>query len=456
MSLDIVVLAAGQGTRMRSKLPKVLHPVAGKPMLSHVLDVAQSLQPDSIHVVVGHGAEEVQSAVSVTAGGFVIQQQQLGTGHAVMQAMPALKSDNVLILYGDVPLITTDTLQQLLAKTGNAMALLTVVLDDATGYGRIVRGATGQVEAVVEHKDASPAQLEITECNSGILVCNRGKLLGWLNRLNNDNAQNEYYLTDIIAMAVADGVQVNSVQAAEPMEVQGANDRIQLAQLERFYQSKQAARLMRAGATLLDPARIDVRGEVTVGQDVLIDVNVILQGRVVIEDNVYIGANTIIKDSVIRSGAVIKSHCHLDQVEVGINADCGPFARLRPGTRLQEQAHVGNFVELKNTLLGAGAKVGHLSYLGDSEIGSNSNIGAGTITCNYDGANKHKTIMGQDVFIGSNSSIVAPVSIGDGATTGAGSTINQDIPANCLAVARTKQRNIDGWQRPRKKHVQNR
>ncbi|HRL94862.1 MAG TPA: bifunctional UDP-N-acetylglucosamine diphosphorylase/glucosamine-1-phosphate N-acetyltransferase GlmU [Pseudomonas sp.] len=449
MSLDIVILAAGQGTRMRSALPKVLHPVAGKSMLGHVIDTARQLQPHSIQVVIGHGAEAVRERLAASDLNFVLQAEQLGTGHAVAQALPALSAERVLILYGDVPLIAAETLQRLLALVSDQqLGLLTVQLADPTGYGRIVRGADGQVEAIVEHKDANAAQRAISEGNTGILAVPGKRLADWLGRLSNSNAQGEYYLTDVIAMAVADGLVVATEQASDEMEVLGANDRIQLSQLERHYQYRAGRRLMAQGVTLIDPARFDLRGEVTVGRDVLIDINVILEGQVVIEDGVHIGPNCVIKDSVLRQGAIVKANSHLDGADVGEGADCGPFARLRPGSVLGAKAHVGNFVELKNAKLGAGAKAGHLSYLGDAEIGARTNIGAGTITCNYDGANKFKTVLGEDVFIGSNSSLVAPVSLGDGATTGAGSTVTIDVPANTLAVGRAKQRNIEGWKRP--------
>jgi bifunctional UDP-N-acetylglucosamine pyrophosphorylase/glucosamine-1-phosphate N-acetyltransferase len=452
MSLDIVILAAGQGTRMRSALPKVLHPVAGKSMLGHVIDTARQLQPHSIHVVIGHGAEAVRERLAASDLNFVLQAEQLGTGHAVAQALPALSAERVLILYGDVPLIAAETLQRLLALVSDQqLGLLTVQLADPTGYGRIVRGADGHVEAIVEHKDANAAQRAISEGNTGILAVPGKRLADWLGRLSNSNAQGEYYLTDVIAMAVADGLVVATEQASDEMEVLGANDRIQLSQLERHYQYRAGRRLMAQGVTLIDPARFDLRGEVTVGRDVLIDINVILEGQVVIEDGVHIGPNCVIKDSVLRHGAIVKANSHLDGADVGEGADCGPFARLRPGSVLGAKAHVGNFVELKNAKLGAGAKAGHLSYLGDAEIGARTNIGAGTITCNYDGANKFKTVLGEDVFIGSNSSLVAPVNLGDGATTGAGSTVTADVPANTLAVGRAKQRNIDGWKRPVKK-----
>ncbi|WP_339409297.1 bifunctional UDP-N-acetylglucosamine diphosphorylase/glucosamine-1-phosphate N-acetyltransferase GlmU [Pseudomonas sp. EA_35y_Pfl2_R5] len=452
MSLDIVILAAGQGTRMRSALPKVLHPVAGKAMLGHVIDTARLLKPQGIHVVIGHGAELVREQLAADDLNFVLQSEQLGTGHAVAQALPALSAERVLILYGDVPLIEVETLQRLLQQVSEQqLGLLTVNLNDPTGYGRIVRDEAGVVKAIVEHKDASAEQRLIREGNTGILAVPGNKLGDWLGRLSNSNAQGEYYLTDVIAMAVADDLVVATEQAADEMEVLGANDRIQLSQLERHYQYRAARRLMLQGVTLIDPARFDLRGEVTVGRDVSIDINVIFEGQVVIEDGVQIGPNCVIKNSVLRKGAIVKANSHLEGAEVGEGADCGPFARLRPGSVLGARAHVGNFVELKNAKMGEGAKAGHLSYLGDAEIGARSNIGAGTITCNYDGANKFKTVLGEDVFIGSNSALVAPVMLGDRATTGAGSVVTSDVPNNTLAVGRAKQRNIEGWKRPTKK-----
>ena len=451
MSLDIVILAAGQGTRMRSALPKVLHEVAGKSMLGHVIDTARALAPRKIHVVIGHGAEQVRQRLAAEDIHFVLQAEQLGTGHAVAQAMPQVDADKVLILYGDVPLTRVETLAALLQQVNEQqLGLLTVQLADPSGYGRIIRDAAGEVQAIVEHKDASEAQRAIREGNTGILAV-PGKRLGeWLGRLSNSNAQGEYYLTDVIAMAVTDGLRVATETAAEEMEVLGANDRLQLAQLERYYQWRAARQLMAQGVTLRDPARFDVRGEVQAGRDVLIDVNVILEGKVLIEDGVQIGANCVIKDSILRRGAQVKANSHLDGAELGEGADCGPFARLRPGSRLGAGAHVGNFVELKNAVLGAGAKAGHLSYLGDAEVGARSNIGAGTITCNYDGANKHRMVMGEDVFIGSNTALVAPLSLGDGATTGAGSVVTSDVPEQGLAVARARQRVIESWKRPQK------
>jgi len=451
MSLDIVILAAGQGTRMRSALPKVLHPVAGQAMLAHVIETARSLKPNAIHVVIGHGAERVREQLAATDLNFVVQAEQLGTGHAVAQALPALSAERVLILYGDVPLIEAQTLERLLHKVGQQqLALLTVELADPTGYGRIVRDGQGVVQAIVEHKDASAEQKLIREGNTGILAVPGERLGDWLGRLSNSNAQGEYYLTDVIAMAVADGLVVATEHPADAMEVQGANDRIQLAELERHYQQRAARRLMAQGVTLRDPARFDLRGTASVGRDVLIDVNVILEGTVVIEDEVQIGPNCVIKDSTLRRGAIVKANSHLEGAELGEGADCGPFARLRPGAVLAARAHVGNFVEVKNAQLGEGAKAGHLAYLGDAEIGARSNIGAGTITCNYDGANKSRTVLGEDVFIGSNSSLVAPVNLGDGATTGAGSVITADVPAGTLALGRARQVLIEGWQRPQK------
>ncbi len=451
MSLDIVILAAGQGTRMRSAIPKVLHPVAGNSMLGHVIHSARQLRPQGIHVVIGHGAELVRERLAAADLNFVLQDRQLGTGHAVAQAVPALTADTVLILYGDVPLIEVETLQRLLARvTPDQLGLLTVNLADPTGYGRIVRDETGQVSAIIEHKDASDAQRAIKEGNTGILAVPGKRLADWLGRLSNNNAQGEYYLTDVIAMAVGDGLVVATEQPLDAMEVQGANDRRQLSELERHYQLREGRRLMAQGVTLRDPARFDVRGDVTVGRDVLIDVNVILEGKVVIEDDVVIGPNCYIKDSTLRKGAILKANTHLDGAVMGEGSDAGPFARLRPGTVMDARAHVGNFVELKNTHMHEGAKAGHLTYLGDADIGARTNIGAGTITCNYDGANKWRTVMGEDVFIGSNNSLVAPVDIQAGATTAAGSTITQEVPVGQLAVGRARQRNIDGWKRPEK------
>ncbi|MCU1737676.1 MULTISPECIES: bifunctional UDP-N-acetylglucosamine diphosphorylase/glucosamine-1-phosphate N-acetyltransferase GlmU [unclassified Pseudomonas] len=449
MSLEIVILAAGQGTRMRSSLPKVLHPVAGNSMLGHVIHSARQLDPQRIHVVIGHGAELVRERLAADDLNFVLQDQQLGTGHAVAQAVPFISADTVLILYGDVPLIEVETLRRLLLQSGpEQLGLLTVELANPTGYGRIVRDAAGKVAAIVEQKDASAAELAITEGNTGILAVPAKRLGEWMGRLSNNNAQGEYYLTDVIAMAVGDGLVVATEQPQDAMEVQGANDRQQLAELERNYQLRAGRRLMAQGVTLRDPARFDVRGEVTVGRDVLIDINVILEGQVVIEDDVVIGPNCVIRNSTLRKGVTIKANSHIDGAIMGEGSDAGPFARLRPGSVLDARAHVGNFVELKNAHLGEDAKCGHLTYLGDAEVGARTNIGAGTITCNYDGVNKHRTVLGADVFIGSNNSLVAPVDISSGASTAAGSTINQNVGEGQLGVARARQRNIEGWKRP--------
>lgn len=451
MSLEIIILAAGKGTRMKSILPKVLLPIAGKPMLAHVIDSARQLAPEKIHVVIGHGAEQVQAQFTDHDINFIIQEQQLGTGHAVATAIPAVKSDQVLVLYGDVPLVKKTTMQDLLASMkSNSLALLTVNLQNSTGYGRIIRNDQNQVIAIVEQKDANFEQKQIKEVNTGILACDTNPLRQWLGQLSNENAQGEYYLTDVITMAVADGFTVITSQPVTEMEVQGANDRMQLAQLERFYQRQKANEIMAQGVTLLDPYRFDLRGEVKLGQDIEIDVNVILEGKVVIEDNVIIGANCVIKNSILKRGVVVKPNSHIEGAILEEESDAGPFARLRQGAVLEKKAHVGNFVELKNTKLGEYSKVGHLTYLGDAEIGSYCNIGAGTITCNYDGVNKFKTIIGHEVFIGSNNSLVAPLVIEDAATTAAGSTITENVAANNLAIGRARQVQKDHWQKPKK------
>ncbi|RUO19136.1 bifunctional UDP-N-acetylglucosamine diphosphorylase/glucosamine-1-phosphate N-acetyltransferase GlmU [Aliidiomarina haloalkalitolerans] len=453
VTINAVILAAGKGTRMRSALPKVLHPVATKPMVAHVIESAQMLGAERINLVFGHGGEQLKQRLANYAVDWVEQAEQLGTGHAVQQAIPKISDhETVLILYGDVPLTRVETLQALLAAKANSpFALLTVTLPDPTGYGRIVRDAQGKITGIVEHKDANSEQHKITEVNTGIMAVNGGDLKRWLTQLDNNNVQGEYYLTDIVAMAAAEGVAIASSQPAEISEVEGANNRVQLAYLERAYQLRKAEELMIAGATLLDPARIDVRGTVTVGSDVVIDVNVVFEGEVTIEDGVIIEPNCVIRDSHIAAGAVIKANSVLEGAKVGPTAQVGPFARLRPGAELAKGAAVGNFVEMKKSYLGEGAKAGHLTYLGDASIGAGANIGAGTITCNYDGVNKHKTEIGKGAFIGSNSSLVAPVVIGDNATIGAGSVITTQVGADELAVARGKQRNIAGWKRPVKK-----
>jgi bifunctional UDP-N-acetylglucosamine pyrophosphorylase/glucosamine-1-phosphate N-acetyltransferase len=449
MALSVVILAAGKGTRMHSSLPKVLHPIAHKPMVQHVIDAAKALDVGAVQMVYGFGGEQLQQGINDPVVQWVLQADQLGTGHAVKQAMPNINlKDDVLVLYGDVPLIEVDTLQRLIAvKPANGIGLLTVDLVEPKGYGRIMR-QDGNIVGIVEHKDASAEQHLINEVNTGILIANGEQLNGWLNNLSSDNAQQEYYLTDIIGMAHGQGCEIKNVQPHTALEVEGANNRIQLATLEREYQRLQAETLMLNGATLRDPARLDIRGEITIGEDVEIDVNVIFEGKVTLGSNVRIGANSTIKNCQIGDHSVIKPNSVLDDAVVGEHCSVGPFARLRPGANMLNGSHVGNFVEMKKTTLGKGSKVGHLTYLGDTLIGEKVNIGAGTITCNYDGVNKYQTVIGDGAFIGSNSSLVAPVEIGQDVTVGAGSTITKNINATELAVARGKQVNIKGWQRP--------
>ena len=450
-SLSIVILAAGQGTRMKSKLPKVLHPLAGKPLLAHVLDTARELNPARIVVVYGHGGEAVPQALAAADVQWVEQAEQLGTGHAVEQAMPAIADDGlVLVLYGDVPLVKADTLAELARLGSEGFGLLTVHLADPTGYGRIVRDEHGRVARIVEHKDATCEERRIDEVNTGILCAPAADLRRWLARLENDNAQGEFYLTDTIAMAVAEGVTVQTAHPASEAEVLGVNSRRQLAELERIFQREQAGRLMDGGVTLADPNRLDIRGEVDCGRDVFIDANVILEGRVEIGDDVEIGAGCVIRDAVIGNGVQIRPLSVIEEAEIGPEVQIGPFARLRPGTRLERDARVGNFVEIKNSRIGEGSKVNHLSYIGDTEMGAGVNIGAGTITCNYDGANKHRTIIGDNAFIGSDTQLVAPVTVGEGATLGAGTTLTDDAPAGKLTISRVKQKTIPGWKRPEK------
>ncbi|WP_105265467.1 bifunctional UDP-N-acetylglucosamine diphosphorylase/glucosamine-1-phosphate N-acetyltransferase GlmU [Pseudoalteromonas sp. T1lg76] len=452
MNLTTVILAAGKGTRMRSKLPKVLHPIAGKPMVQHVIDNAKALGAKATNLVYGHGGEMLQQQLTGNELNWVLQAEQLGTGHAVAVAKEHIAdNDTVLILYGDVPLTKKSTLEKLLAATPErGLAVLTVDLENPTGYGRMLR-ENGKLVGIVEQKDATPEQLAITEINTGIMACNGGLLKKWLGNLSNNNAQGEYYLTDIVAMAHAEGVEISSSQPEHPMEVEGANNRVQLAQLERAYQAWQAEELMINGASLADPARIDVRGTVTTGQDVQIDVNVIFEGNVELGDDVIIGPNCVLKNCKIGDGVVIKANTLIEDATVAAKCTLGPFARLRPGAVMEEDSHIGNFVEMKKSRLGKGSKANHLTYLGDAQIGEKVNIGAGTITCNYDGVNKSQTIIGDNAFIGSNSSLVAPVEIGHTATVGAGSVVTAKVGDNQLAVARAKQRNLDGWQRPVKK-----
>ncbi|MCP4040646.1 MAG: UDP-N-acetylglucosamine diphosphorylase/glucosamine-1-phosphate N-acetyltransferase [Gammaproteobacteria bacterium] len=438
---------------MFSDLPKVLHPLGGRPLVAHVVDTALNVGAGNTVVVYGHGGELVRERLPQLPVQWVEQAQQLGTGHAVAQAMPEVADgDIVLILYGDVPLIRPDTLKNLLGLAGpDRLALLTVELDNPSGYGRIVRDVNANVAAIVEEKDAEQDQLSICEINTGIMAVPASRLRDWLSSLNNNNAQGEYYLTDVIGMAVGEGLTVQAVHPDAFDEVVGVNNRCQLAELERSYQRIQAEKLMLAGVTLADPGRIDIRGVVTAGRDVFIDVNVILEGRVVLGDGVTIGANNLIRDSSLGSGCEVLANCVIEEAIIGDGGRVGPFARVRPETRLAERVHVGNFVEIKKSWVGKGSKINHLSYIGDSEVGQEVNIGAGTITCNYDGAYKHKTVIGDRAFIGSDTQLVAPVTVGDGATLGAGSTITRDVPPEALAVSRVPQKNRQGWKRPVKK-----
>jgi bifunctional UDP-N-acetylglucosamine pyrophosphorylase/glucosamine-1-phosphate N-acetyltransferase len=449
--MNIVILAAGMGKRMHSQLPKVLHPLAGKPLLTHVVDTARALSPTSLTVIYGHGGEAVPEALKAADLAFAKQEPQLGTGHAVMQAIPHLNNTvPTLILYGDVPLTTAASLQRLLDRAGTEkLSILTVELDNPTGYGRIVREG-GEIVRIVEQKDASEAERSIHEINTGIMVAPTAKLTQWLATLSKDNAQGEYYLTDIVARAVADGVPVVSAQPDTIAETLGVNSKVQLAELERIYQTQYAAALLEQGVTLADPARIDVRGALLCGKDVSIDINCVFEGKVELADGVSIGAHCVIKNARIAAGAVIKPFCHIEDAEVGAGSQIGPYARLRPGTSLAEDVHIGNFVEVKNSQIAAHSKANHLAYIGDATIGSRVNIGAGTITCNYDGVNKFRTVIEDDAFIGSDSQLVAPVTVGRGATLGAGTTLTRDAPAGKLTVSRAKQITIESWQRPTK------
>jgi bifunctional UDP-N-acetylglucosamine pyrophosphorylase/glucosamine-1-phosphate N-acetyltransferase len=451
--VSVVILAAGQGKRMNSALPKVLQPLAGRPLLRHVLDTARQLQPAGIHIVYGHGGEHVRRAFADEDVQWALQAEQKGTGHAVMQAMPDIPDGNlVLVLYGDVPLLRASTLQALVALAGsNALALLTVELADPSGYGRIVRNTAGAVRGIVEEKDATAAQKRIREGNTGVMAMPAAALRGWLAQLGCDNAQGEYYLTDVVAMAVKARVPVRPLTALDEAEVLGINDRVQLAQVESLVRARHAAAAMQAGATLADPLRFDQRGELVVGRDVFIDVNVVFEGRVVLGDGARIGPNCVLRDVSIGPGTQVFANCVMERSEIGAGCQVGPFARLRPGAVLADGVHIGNFVEVKNSRVGPGSKANHLTYLGDTDVGERVNVGAGTITCNYDGANKSRTVIGDGAFIGSGNMLVAPVTIGAGATTGAGSTITRDAPAGKLTVARGRQVTIEGWQRPVKK-----
>ena len=453
MALNIVIMAAGKGTRMKSARPKVLHRLGGTHLLQHVLNTCTALQAARTVLITGHGADEVEASARGENLRFVRQVPQLGTGHAIQQAVPALdeRASTTLILNGDVPLIRAATASALAqACGGEKLALLTIELPDASGYGRILRDAAGGVRGIVEHKDASAAQRQIREIYTGMMAAPTAALKRWVAALTDDNAQREYYLTDIVAMAVAEGVPVVATQPDSDTEVLGVNSPVQLADLERRLQRSIAETLMEAGVRLADPARLDVRGELRCGSEVEIDVNCVFEGRVVLGDGVHIGANCVIRDAEIAAGAQVLPFCHIEGAKVGAQASVGPFARLRPGAELGEQVHIGNFVEVKNSTLAAGAKANHLAYLGDATVGERVNYGAGSITANYDGANKHRTVIGADAHIGSNCVLVAPVHIGDGATVGGGSTVSADVPPGKLVVARARQAVIEGWQRPRK------
>ncbi|MGN6581470.1 MAG: bifunctional UDP-N-acetylglucosamine diphosphorylase/glucosamine-1-phosphate N-acetyltransferase GlmU [Bordetella sp.] len=451
--LNVVILAAGLGKRMKSDLPKVLHTLAGRPMLSHVLDSALQLDPARITVVVGHGAERVRAAYEGQPGlCFALQQPQQGTGHAVQQAVPQLlegdADDVTLVLYGDVPLVQPETLKRLLAARGQGVAVLTEILDDATGYGRIVRDAGGKVQRIVEHKDADAAELAIREVNTGMLAAPTARLKDWLSRIDNHNAQGEYYLTDIIGLAVADGVPVQAAHPAAAWETLGVNSRAQQVQLERAWQREQARRQLEAGVTLADSERFDVRGSLICGRDVFIDVGCVFEGLVELGDGVHVGPYSVLRNVTIATGARIEAYSHLDDARIGRDARIGPYARLRPGTTLADGVHIGNFVEVKNSVVGKDSKANHLAYVGDADVGERVNVGAGTITCNYDGANKWRTVIEDDAFIGSDSQLVAPVRVGRGATLGAGTTLTRDAPPDQLTVSRARQSSIQGWKRP--------
>ncbi len=452
MKLDIVILAAGQGTRMHSDLPKVLHRVAGKPMLGHVIECARACSPQNIHVVVGHDAQQVKAAVQDDSLCWWIQEQQLGTGHAVQQAVPGLSDDHdVLVLYGDVPLLAHTTLQPVIRELSrHDLVLLSATLKDPTGYGRIVRDSGNRVQKIVEQQDADEGTLSIREVNTGVLATRAVLLKQWLARIGPDNVQQEYYLTDCIGLATQDGRRVEAVVCEDADEVLGINDKIQLMQVERICQYRTAERLMAQGVSVLDPRRIDVRGELVAGRDVEIDVNTVFEGSNRLADRVRVGANTVLVNTSIGAGTRIHPNCHIENSEIGCDCNLGPFARIRPETRLADNVSVGNFVEIKKSDIKTGSKIGHLSYIGDSDVGEQVNVGAGVITCNYDGVSKHRTVIGNRVFVGSDTQLVAPVVIGDGATIGAGSTITKNAPGDRLSLARSKQVTLKNWKRPEK------
>ena len=452
MPISVVILAAGQGKRMQSDLPKVLQPLAGRPLLQHVIDTARSLDAAGIHVVYGHGGERVRETLAGADLGWVLQAEQLGTGHAVMQAMPGVPDDHlVLVLYGDVPLVEAATLRRLLEGAGeDAIAVLSVRMQDPTGYGRVVRDRAGNVARIVEHKDANAKERAIDEVNTGLIALPARRLREWLSGLRNDNAQGEYYLTDVVVMATKAGLKVNAVLADREDEVLGVNDKVQLAEVEAVYRRRRATDLMLRGVTLVDPARFDARGPVSVGRDVCIDVNVVFEGKVTLGDRVRIGPNVVLKDTTVGDDTVVFPNCVIDSAVIGAKCNIGPFARFRPSSTLAAGVHIGNFVEVKNSILGAGSKSNHLTYLGDTTVGEKVNVGAGTVTCNYDGANKWRTEIGDGAFIGSGAMLVAPVTIGAGATIGAGSTITRDAPEGKLTLERSKQVTLEGWKRPQK------
>lgn len=449
--MNIVILAAGQGKRMHSNLPKVLHPLAGKALAQHVIDTARSLAPENLVIVFGHGGETVRSTLNSADISWALQEPQLGTGHAVAQALPVLgKGDQTLVLYGDVPLTQGATLKRLLQAGKDGLSILTVELANPTGYGRIVRDSAGKVLRIVEEKDASSEEKAITEVNTGIMAIPTNRLGEWLGRLSNNNAQGEYYLTDIVALAVADGLPVRTAQPEGDWEVLGVNSKVQLAELERVYQRNIADAMLVGGVRLADPARIDVRGELVYGRDVAIDVGCVFEGRVELADAVEIGPYCVLKNVKVGAGTRIAAFCHFEDAEIGPDGVLGPYARLRPGTHLGPEVHIGNFVEVKNSRIDAQSKANHLAYIGDAEIGQRVNVGAGTITCNYDGANKHKTVIEDDVFIGSDTQLVAPVTVGRGATLGAGTTLTKNAAPDSLTVSRAKQVTLTGWTRPQK------
>lgn len=453
MKLEVVILAAGQGTRMKSRRPKVLHAVGGVPLLEHVIRTAATLDPAVLHVVIGHGSEQVRDALAQYAIDWVVQCEQLGTGHAVMQALPKIADESVvLVLYGDVPLIATDTLQQLVAQAQDRLALLTAKVQNPHGYGRILRDVEGALAGVVEERDASHVQRQINEINTGVLAGPARVIKALLPRVANDNQQGEYYLPDIIRLAVADGQRVTSCTATSEIEILGVNDRVQLNEVEREYQRRRAEQLLRQGVGIADATRLDIRGELTCGEDIFIDVNVVIEGKVTLGSGVTIGANCVLRDVTVNDGATIHPMSHLQEATIGKSCQVGPFARVRPGTVLADGARIGNFVETKNARIGVGSKVNHLSYIGDCEMGADVNIGAGTITCNYDGVNKHRTEIGSGVFIGSNSTLVAPLHIDEMGFVAAGSTVTAAVNKGELAVSRARQRNIQGWKRPGKRN----